>query len=73
MANKKARKKTAAKEIAVGATSKKFSDVKFDPARIVALFKDGKCVSEIAQAIGYPKNAGNNRVRRVLEQAGLKK
>ena len=73
MANKKAKKKTAAKvsEIAVGTSSKKYSDVKFDPSRIVALHKEGKNVSQIAQAIGYPKNHGNNRTRRVLVAAGL--
>lgn len=71
MAGKKAKKAGAKKAaaIAVGTTSKKYADVKFDPAKILALHKEGKCVSEIAQAIGYPKNAGNNRVRRVLEQA----
>lgn len=75
MASKKAKKKTAAKvsakEIAVGSTSKKYADVKFDTARIVALHKEGKNVSQIAQAIGYPKNHGNNRTRRVLVAAGI--
>lgn len=70
MAVKKAKKK-AAKGIAVGTTTEKYSDVKFDPARIIALHKEGKNVSQIAQAIGYPKGHGNNRTRRVLEQAGL--
>lgn len=73
MATKKAKKRTAAKvsEIAVGSTSKKYADIKFDPAKIVALHKEGKNISQIAQAIGYPKNHGNNRTRRVLVAAGL--
>lgn len=71
MAGKKARKRTTAKEIAVGSTSKKYAAVKFDPARIIALHKEGKNISQIAQAIGYPKNHGNNRTRRVLVAAGL--
>jgi hypothetical protein len=74
MAVKKAKKKAAkvsAKEIAVGTTTEKYADVKFDAARIIALHKDGKNVSQIAQAIGYPKGHGNNRTRRVLVAAGL--
>lgn len=70
----KAKKKAAkirAKEIAVGSTTEKYADVKFDPARIIALHKEGKNVSQIAQAIGYPKGHGNNRTRRVLVAAGL--
>lgn len=59
------------KSIAVGTTTEKYSDVKFDPARIMALHKEGKNVSQIAQAIGYPAGHGNNRTRRVLEAAGL--
>lgn len=60
MASKKAKKtagKVSAKEIAVGATTKRYADVKFDPARIIALHKEGKNVSQIAQA-GSPKNHG---------------
>lgn len=75
MEGKKAKKKTtapvSAKEIAVGTTTKKYAEVKFAPSRIIALYKEGKTVSQIAQAIGYPKNTGQNRTRRVLEQAGI--
>lgn len=75
MASKKAKKRTAAKvsakEIAVGTSSKKFANVDFAPTKIIALHKEGKNVSQIAQAIGYPKNHGNNRTRRVLVAAGL--
>jgi hypothetical protein len=71
MASKKAKKKAAKVSVKVGTTTEKYSDVKFDPARIVALHKEGKNVSQIALAIGYPKGHGNNRTRRVLEQAGL--
>jgi hypothetical protein len=40
---------------------------------IIALYKEGKNVSQIAQAIGYPKNHGNNYVREVLLRAGIYK
>lgn len=42
-----------------------------NPEHIIALYKTGKNVSQIAQAIGYPKNHGNNRVRGILQRAGL--
>lgn len=42
-------------------------------ARIIALYKRGKNVSEIAQAIGYPKGHGNNKVRHALLKAGIYK
>lgn len=74
MASKKAKKKAAkvsVKEIVLGTTTEKYAAVKFDPARIVAMHKEGKNVSQIAQAIGYPKGHGNNRTRRVLVAAGL--
>ena len=35
--------------------------VKFSIARIVRLYKAGKNVSQIAQALGYPAGTGNNR------------
>jgi hypothetical protein len=70
MAIKKA-KKAAKVSVKIGTTTEKYADVKFDPTKIVALHKEGKNVSQIAQAIGYPKGHGNNRTRRVLEQAGL--
>lgn len=65
-------KKAAASEIKVG-TASKYKKLQFDPARIIALFKDGKNVSQIALACGYPKNTGHNRTRRVLVAAGLYK
>jgi len=40
---------------------------------VIAMFKAGKRVSEIAAACGYPKNTGHNRTRRVLVAAGLYK
>lgn len=46
-------------------------NVKFNKARIISLYEAGRCVSEIAQAIGYPKKTGNNRVRDVLKRAGI--
>lgn len=71
MASKKAKKKAAKVSVKIGTTTEKYAGVKFDAARIIALHKEGKNVSQIAQAIGYPKGHGNNRTRRVLEAAGL--
>jgi len=47
--------------------------VKFNAKRIVAMYKAGKNVSQIAQAVGYPKGTGNNRTRNVLIEAGVYK
>lgn len=41
--------------------------------RIIGWYKQGRPVSQIAQAIGYPKGHGNNRVRHVLMNAGIYK
>ncbi len=60
------------KNIKVG-KAVKYKQVKLDVAKIVALYKSGKPVSQIAQAIGYPPNTGQNRVSNVLLKAGLKK
>ncbi|MGO9648945.1 MAG: hypothetical protein ACLPOO_12920 [Terriglobales bacterium] len=49
----------------------KYTKVKFDVRRIVKQFKAGKNVSEIAQAIGYPKGHGQNRTRAALVKAGV--
>lgn len=51
----------------------KHKNVKFNPKRIVAQYKDGKCVAEIARIIGYPPNAGQNRTRAALVKAGVYK
>jgi hypothetical protein len=51
----------------------KYAKVKFDVRKIVRLFKAGKNVSQIAQAIGFPKNAGQNRTRAALVKAGVYK
>lgn len=45
--------------------------VKFNPKRIVRMYKAGKSVNEIALAIGYPENTGQNRTRNVLIKEGL--
>lgn len=58
--------KKQVKEITVG-KSLKYKRVKFDVAKIVALYKSGKPVSAIALVIGFPANCGQNRTRRVLE------
>lgn len=63
-------KKQAA--IAVG-KSIKYKRVKMDVSKIIALYKSGKPVSQIALALGFPENCGQNRTRRVLEQAGIYK
>jgi hypothetical protein len=51
----------------------KYPKVKFNVTRIVKLYKDGKNVSQIAQAVGYPKGAGQNRTRTALVFAGVYK
>ena len=51
----------------------KYPKVKLNQKRIAQLYKDGKNVAEIALAIGYPPNAGNNRVRNVLIKAKVYK
>lgn len=60
------------KEITVG-KAVKYKKVKFDVGKIIALYKSGKPVSQIALAIGFPPNCGQNRTRRVLELAGIYK
>jgi hypothetical protein len=42
-------------------------------ARIVRAYKAGKRVSEIARQAGYPRGHGQNRVRGLLEKAGVYK
>lgn len=51
----------------------KFKKVKFDVPKIVAMYKSGKPVAQIALAIGYPPNTGNNRVRNLVMKAGVYK
>jgi hypothetical protein len=51
----------------------KYKKVQWNPARIVKLYKSGKNVSQIAQAIGYPVGHGNNRTRAALVKAGVYK
>lgn len=51
--------------------SKRYPKVKWNPAQIRRWFKAGKNISQIAQACGYPKNTGQNRVRNLLKKAGL--
>jgi len=46
--------------------------IKFDADRIAALYKQGKKISEIAQAVGFPKGQGNNRVHAALVKAGVR-
>jgi hypothetical protein len=65
---KNSKKAVGAEGITAGKATK-YKKVKFDIAKIVALYKSGKPVSQIAQAIGYPPNTGNNRVRTVLMKA----
>lgn len=49
----------------------KYKKVDFNPSRILKMFKAGKTVNEIALAIGYPPNTGQNRTRKVLAAAGV--
>jgi hypothetical protein len=51
----------------------KYPKVKFNVNRIVKLYKEGKNVSQIAQAVGYPKGTGQNRTRAALVFAGVYK
>jgi hypothetical protein len=49
-----------------------YPDVHFNVERIVRLYtKEGKNVSQIAQAIGYPFGHGNNRTKAALVAAGV--
>jgi hypothetical protein len=64
-------KKVKASKPAKAHKSTAYPDVHFNVERIVRLFKEGKNVSEIAQAVGYPKGHGNNRTRAALVKAGL--
>src|SRR5215469_6415423 len=50
------------KKIKVG-TATKHKKVKFDLNKIVSLYKSGKPVSQIALALGFPANCGQNRTR----------
>jgi len=52
---------------------KTYPKVKWNPARIVRLYKAGRNVNQIALAVGYPKNTGQNRVRNLLIKKGLYK
>jgi hypothetical protein len=47
--------------------------VKWNPARIKRMYREGRNVSQIAQAIGYPAGHGNNRVRNLLQKSGVYK
>ena len=47
--------------------------VSFNIPKILKLYKAGKNVSEIAQAVGYPRGHGQNRCRAALEKSGLYK
>jgi hypothetical protein len=62
--------KKESKKITVG-KAVKYKKVKFNVAKIIAAYKSGTPVSQIAQAAGYPPNTGNNRVRNLLMRAGL--
>ncbi len=61
------------KKTITAGTATKFKKVRFDLAKIITLYKSGKPVSQIAEALGFPKNCGQNRTRRVLVQAGIYK
>jgi hypothetical protein len=60
--------KKQAKEIKAGKATK-YKKVKFDIAKIIAAYKSGTPVSQIAQSCGYPPNTGQNRVRTLLMKA----
>ncbi len=48
--------------------------VKFDAARVVALFKGGMTnLTDLAAKMGFPRGVGQNRTAKVLIAAGLYK
>jgi hypothetical protein len=65
---KTSKKAVGAAGITAGKASK-YKKVKFDIDKIIAAYKSGTPVSQIAQSCGYPPNTGQNRVRTVLMKA----
>lgn len=55
------------------ATATKYRKVKWNQARIRRMYRAGKRVTDIAQAVGYPQGHGQNRVRGLLMKAGIYK
>jgi hypothetical protein len=55
------------------ASQRKRAGINFSPTTAIEMYKAGKGLSEIAQAMGYPPNRGQNRVRYALEKAGIYK
>jgi hypothetical protein len=49
----------------------KYKKVRFDVAKITAMYKAGKPVSQIALSVGYAPNTGNNRVRNTTDESGV--
>jgi hypothetical protein len=47
--------------------------ITLDVDKAVKMYKDGKTISEIAQAMGFPKGSGNNRTHAALVKAGARK
>lgn len=47
--------------------------IDFSPTTAIEMYKAGKRVAEIAQAMGYHAGTGQNRVRYALEKAGIYK
>ena len=66
-------KKAAKPEAEKAARVERIDGVKFNIDKAVSMYKSGKAVSEIAQAMGYPKGKGNNRTHAALVAAGAAK
>ena len=49
----------------------KYTNVRFNVQRIVRLRKGGHNIADIARALGFPENCGQNRVTNALVKAGL--
>ena len=75
MAKKTIRKATTAAEPKAEKTGHvvRIEGVKFDVEKAVRLYKEGKSISDIAKAMGYPKGKGNNRTHAALMKAGVAK
>lgn len=65
----KTSKKTVGAAGITAGKATKYKKVKFDIAKIIAAYKSGTPVSQIAQSCGYPPNTGQNRVRNILIKA----
>lgn len=50
---------------------KRYKNISWNPVQIKRWARAGKSIAEIARRCGYPENVGQNRVTRLLVEAGL--